>query len=167
MTDFGDALYIALTGRPPTTADMGFPVLLAELVHRTGSGAAAARALGVSPTTFYRWRGGRQTPRTGAGAVARAIRRASLSPDLEADIRAQRKTMRITGTVVVSSDRRRGRTIDLRNARPPIPTRKIANIVNSWLAADDARAERLSYRVIDQHYVEGMDFDSIEEIEFR
>lgn len=153
-----EALYESLAGgrsRPPAGATFGH--LLGLLVQLAGSGAAAARRLGVSPTTLYRWRRGTQQPRTGASVIDRAIRRATLDPELERDIKAKTRTMRIHGTVTISKDTR-ARKLDVGRH---IPKRKTQNIINAWLSGDDARTGRLLWAAIDKHYVDGIEIDDI------
>jgi len=158
-----EGMYRALTGRRHTDERTPFGELLADLVDMAGSGRAAAALLGISPTTLYRWRAGRQRPKMGRGVLARAIRRGRLSRALEAAVRRKERTLRITGWITISRDRR-ARTI---NVGMHFPTRTIGNILNAWLAADDDRADRLLWSAIDRYYVQDLEIDEIEGVEFR
>lgn len=157
-----EAVYVGLTGREQTNAEMPFGELLGRLIGLAGTKKAAAEILGVSPTTVYRWSTGRQKPKTGSTVLARAIRRLSLKPDLERDIRNKTKVMRISGLVHVSDDVRT-RTL---NVGRYIPARKIGNVLNAWLDADDTRASRLLWKAIDTHYAEGIEIDTVTRVDF-
>lgn len=170
MSDLTNAMGAGLLGRPTVNTDSPMRDILAELVQTAGSGKGAAALLGVSPTTFYRWRnaaegkerGISQQPKVGRKAMVSAIRRASLGAGTERRVRTGAVHMKITGMVHVSKGSRK-RTI---SPGQYITNRKMGNILTSWLNADDARADRLIEQGIDAHYVEGMSLDTVETVEF-
>lgn len=170
MADLADAITSGITGRPAVSEDSSLSEILAELVAATGSGKGAAGALGISPTTFYRWqnyaneseRGIRQAPKLGKRAIVAAARRASLPPITEQRIRKGDLKLSINGMVHMSKDVR-NRTVKVGQY---ITNRKMGNVIGAWLSGDDARMERLLYRHIDQHYADGMEFDSFNWAEF-
>jgi len=153
----------ALTGRPPDT-DLNMGGLLARLVDVAGTIRAAAAMLGRSPNTVSRWRRGVQKPKIGEQAVRAALRRASLPPGFEKQVKNGSRKMVITGWFHVSGEKSRRRSLHVGDH---IPARKIANVVNAWLKGDDARANRLLWKSIDAHYTEGIDADEILGISFR
>jgi hypothetical protein len=171
VADLADAITKGITGREPVSEDSSLSEILAELVAATGSGKGAAGALGISPTTFYRWqnyannaeRGIRQAPKVGKRTIVAAARRAALPPIQERRIRKGEVKLAINGMVAMSKDVR-NRTVKVGQY---ITDRKMGNVIGAWLAGDDARAERLLYRHIDQHYADGMEFDTIEWAEFQ
>lgn len=165
---FGGA---ASNGRAQESENSSLSAIIAELIRNTGSGKAAAAALGISPTTLYRWRnyaedkeqGVKQKP---ADSMKRkmiaASRRAACAPAFERRIRSAATTLKIKGQICVSRDCR-PRTIHPTD----IPGRKMGNILTSWLDGDDERAERLLWKAIDTHYVNGIEIDSIERMWFE
>lgn len=160
-----EEFYSAMTGgREYTSGRQSWASLAADLVAITGTKKAAAAALGISVTTFYRARTGKQKPGITTGALAGVVRRAQMPAGLYDDIKSKRKTLRITGTIVVSSDERPDRTI---NVGIHIPSRKMMNVVKAWMAGDDDRAERLLWKHIDHHYVDGLDITQVDKMEFR
>lgn len=171
MADLADAITTGITGREPVSEDSPLAEILAELIAAAGSGKGAAAALGVSPTTFYRWnnfatgadRGIRQAPKASRRAMVAAARRLSLSPSRERRIKSGELRLTISGRAHVSGEKSRPRRAEVGNY---IPQRKMNNVVNAWLSGDDARAERLLYRHIDAHYAPDMEFDIIDWAEF-
>jgi transcriptional regulator with XRE-family HTH domain len=155
--------YGALTDRAHTDADSGLTALLAALIDRTGSGAAAARTLGVSRSTVYRWLAGRHTPKVSSLTLARAVRRAGLTASLEADIKKKRRIMVIHGVIKISNDERPRKL----KVGQYIPERKMGNIINAWLDANDERTERLLWASIDKHYTEGIEITVLTGVEFE
>lgn len=170
MADLADAISTGFTHRPAVNEHSPLSEILAELVAATGSGKGAAGALGISPTTFYRWqnyaegaeRGVKQAPKLSRRALVAAARRASCSPATEQRIKQGDLKLKINGTVVKSKDSR-NRTLDVGQY---ITDRKMHNVVKAWLSGDDDRAERLLYGHIDKHYSADMEFDSINWAEF-
>jgi len=165
MSQLVDAISESTAGTPVNEhSDLGS--ILAGMVHTLGSGAAAARALGVSPTTFYRWRnaatgrarGISQQPKAGRRTMVAAIRRAGLKPDKERAIRSGAHSLKVKGWVRVSKDRRL-RTIDFATS---FSQRDRDRFLNAWLSGDDERADRALTVAIDVNYVEDIYFDQIE-----
>lgn len=164
MPELTDALTLSLTG---AAIDEHSPLgdILGELVRQLGTGAGAARALGVSPTTFYRWRnaatgksaGVRQQPKTGRRTMVAAIRRAALNPGKENAIRTGAHPLKVKGTFHVSADVR-VRTV---NFGPYIFQQDRDRFVEAWLAGDDERADRSLWDAIELRYLEGLEIDNI------
>lgn len=124
------------------------------LVWATGSGRAAARALGVAESTLRGWRRGVK-PRKDPRVLVAAARGAMAAPRWNEIYRGD-KTLVIEGWIRVSSDLRKrtvypGRTI---------PRRVMQSVLRAWAQADDERAERLLYNAIDTHY-QPLEFDVI------
>lgn len=162
-SEFMEQVYEALTGRSYAGPETGFPELLGRLVRVAGSGKAAARLIGVSDTTFYRWRSGRQAPKTGADTLARIVRRAELPPAVERDIRAKHRTMRVKAVWHVSRDVRT-REINLGQA---VPQRSTTLFVSAWLAATDDKAEDIWWRAVDKHIGADLEMEAIVNVEYR
>ena len=171
MSELTDAMGTGITGRPTVTEDSSLSAIMGELVRTAGSAAGAARLLGVSPTTFYRWRnaaaekerGIRQQPKLGKRAMVTALRNAQTPPGRRRELIRGDKRMVIKATVIVSNDER-DRTIHVGSEIPP---QKMGNVIRSWLAGDDDRADRLLDRHIDENYVEGMRIAAVHDVEFR
>lgn len=169
MSDLIGAIMTGITGREPVNEHSPLADILAELVAAHGSATKAAGALGVKPTTFYRWRnfatdapnGVRQAPKLGRRTLVAAARRASLSAAHEKRIRTGELTLKTNGLVRVSGDAR-NRTVDVGNY---ISHRKMGNVLSSYLAGDDDRADRLLMRHIEENYAD-LEFDSINWAEF-
>lgn len=89
--DLGNALYHMITGRSARTEVNGFAGALKYVSGRYGSKAAAARALGVAPSTFRGWLSGRRPKADRAagitGMAQRMQRRARLPKNREKRIR--------------------------------------------------------------------------------
>lgn len=171
MADLADAITTGITHREPVSEDSPLADILAELIAAAGSGKGAAAALGVSPTTFYRWnnyatdaeRGIRQAPKASRRAMVAAARRLALSPSHERRIKSGELRLTIKGRAHASGEKARPRTAEVGRY---IPLRKMGNVVNAWLSGDDARMERLLYKHIDTHYAPDMEFDTIDWAEF-
>ncbi|HZR54599.1 MAG TPA: helix-turn-helix domain-containing protein [Streptosporangiaceae bacterium] len=172
-SDFSEALSLSLTGRRHVDEDSSYAELLADLAAAAGSKAAAARALGVSPTTFYRWVSGRssrpgrpaQRPSVPKATIVKAIRARQLSPDLAQRIRDKRATIKIKGYFIVSSDsRKHPRTI---HCGRDFPASVQGEILDAWLDGNDELAEQITFDAIGEYYVEGMDIDGIVSIEWE
>ena len=167
-TDFAESLSVSLTRRKHVDEDSSWPVLLAELAAAAGSKAAAARVLGVSPTTFYRWVSGRssrpgrpaQQPKIPKATVVKAIRARQLDDSVAQRIRTKRLTMWIKGMVVVSNDAR-PRTI---HCGREFPAQLQGDILDAWLDGQDSRAENMTWDGIDTHYAPGMYVESVDAI---
>lgn len=155
--------YQAITLKTPPDEGASFGDLLAALVSRAGSGAAAARLLGVSPTTLYRWRRGVQSPKTGANVLRRVLRRADLSPSRERQLRTGDLRLWITGRIIVSRDER-VRTLRVGDY---IPKAVHSRILTTWLSGADDRAEASLFRAIDKYYKDGLEIDTIDRMEYR
>lgn len=126
------------------------------LVSGYGSKRGAARALGVPESTLRGWLKG-VTPKRDPQAIQTALR------GLYADARGHYASayrgdtlLTISGLIRVSKD------VRVRTVHPGrvIPLAKIRNVLRAWRAGDDARAERLLYKAIDEHY-QPLQFDNI------
>jgi hypothetical protein len=162
---FIDAFTLAVTGRAldGVEADAPFSSHLAALVNIVGSKAAAARTLGISPTTVYRWMSGRQKPakgRTGASMVA-INRRAATSREREKTARIGMRGMIIHGVIMISSETKH-RAI---RVGPWIPKSTLGRIFNLWMSGQDEKAEETMMKSIDKHYVGGMTLAAITAVE--
>lgn len=159
-----DGVYEALTGQP---SDEGLDTagLIERLADVAGSGSKAARLVGVSPVTFNRWRRGVQRPKTGPNIFRRALRRALLSPQTEADVRGGRRRLVIVALgVVVSNETRRRRTLRVGDH---IPKPVMSRILTSWLTGDDEATHKRLWNAIDKYYLGGMEIGSVESVDFR
>lgn len=157
--NLGEAFYEALVG-VPTDEGNSFVGMLDRLARVAGGKGRAAGLLGVNVSTFYRWRTGRQKPKTGEDTVRRVLRRALLTPEREKEVKKKIKTLTIVGlSVVVSSDRRDKRTLHVGHH---IPAATMARIVNTWKLGDDDKTEKALWRAIDKHYAEGLEIDDIQ-----
>jgi len=114
------------------------------LEREHGSAKAAAGAAGVSRSTWWRWRSGRQAPRPGSAQGVRAAQRARLVPPA-AQRQAARATaptrdaggVRVTGMFTVSADRRqRSVVISSGDGRDHVRQARVA-----FMVGDDATAE--------------------------
>lgn len=157
------AVYQALTGREHIDGSARFSDLVERLVRDLGTAKLAARVLGVGDTTLYRWRRGKQTPKTGGDVIAKALRRIELSPAMERDVRSKTVTLHVHGIIRVSRDVRT-RTINLGR---DIPQRKTTNFVSNWLKGDDSRAERLWWKAVDEHVGADIELDQIISVEYK
>ncbi len=157
--NLAEAFYEALVGVPTDEGD-SFVGMLDRLARVAGGKAKAAGLLGVNVSTFYRWRPGRQRPKTGEDTVRRVLRRALLTPAQEKEVKNKTKTLTIVGlNVVVSSDRRDRRKL---RVGQHIPASTMARIVNTWKLGDDEKTEKALWRAIDKYYAEGLEIDEIE-----
>jgi DNA-binding XRE family transcriptional regulator len=163
MSELIDHMTLNLTGRPGPSESQSLPDILTTALQMARTQKAAAGMLGVSTTTFYRWRTGKQKPKIAKRAIVAAIRRGALSPAREKRIRSKQETMRITGLITFSADARR-RTV---NVGQYIPRLKMGNVLSAWLAGDDARAGRLLNGHIAKHYAQGLEFDETESVRFE
>jgi len=162
---FIDAFTLAVTGRALDGIEAGAPFSshLTALVNIVGSKAAAARTLGISPTTVYRWMSGRQKPakgRTAAGMVA-INRRAATSREREQTARIGMRGMIIHGVIHISSDVKH-RAI---RVGPYIPRSTLGRIFNLWMGGQDEQAETMMMKAIDKYYVGGMKLEAITAVE--
>lgn len=174
-SSFAVALSAGLTGRGHIDADSSYPELLGALSAAAGSKAAAARALGVSPTTFYRWTSGRssrpggrpQQPKVAKSVIVAAARARQLAnAGIEQDIRSGALRMRIRGLVIVSGDDRNGRPRTIHPGRD-FPPRVQGAILDAWLKGDDDHAEDTTFAAIERYYVPGMDIDEVHTVEWE
>lgn len=89
--DIGQALFRHIAGSSPRRAVNDFSTAISFVAGQHKSKAAAARALGVAPSTFRRWLGGaKPKPERAAGIISAAKgmqRRARLSPGREKRLR--------------------------------------------------------------------------------
>lgn len=162
MADLVDELYVGLTGQT-TDAGLSMGDLLVRLVAVAGTGKAAAKALGVSPTTFYRWRRGVQQPKVKPDMIRATLRRQLLKPNLERQIRSKQKTLHIHGTITVSGDTR-PRTLKVGNH---IPATTMGRILNTWLRGEDDKVSTQLWNAIDKHYLRDIEIDALTGVEFK
>jgi hypothetical protein len=137
---------------------MSAAALVQGLIGAAGSGRAAARILGTSPSTVYRWRDGKAQPKVGRQAIVAGIRAYTLAtnhPGLLGQLGPGRKGLSVHAYIRVSRDARK-RTADL---GPHVPAKKIRNVVRAWMMGNDARAERLLGRALDTHYAKGAEIE--------
>ena len=160
MGQIADLMGSDLTGlRQPPGPGLSVAENAEILALAVGSGRAAARRLGVGESTFRGWRKGVQ-PRKGAGFLVQAARAAAVNayrPRHYLNVMDGTNVLAIRGLIVKSSD---ARTRTIHPGRD-IPLVKIRNIVRAWLAGQDDRVDRLTYKAIDEHYVEDLQFDDI------
>lgn len=142
-----DALYRAITGGLDRADESkSLPERLADIVKHAGSWKAAAALVGVSDSTLRKWRrgasGGRGIAKPKAAslkAVARAQRRARLSPAREAYLRGKAwvQVFEFGGEVTISSDTR-GRSL----GPDDIDEQSVSldDVVDAYLAGDDEAA---------------------------
>jgi hypothetical protein len=163
--------YVAVTGQASLDRPApGLSSLLGRLRAITGSRKAAAAALGISGTTFYRWSTGQQQPKMSVATIDAVVRRASLSADREKAIRRGDYRLVIIATVKVSSPGKRGD--DVRENRKLnvgdwISQRKMGNILSAWLKGDDQKAEKLLSKAIETDYQSGLELQAINRMYFR
>lgn len=164
--NLADAMWRGVGGTGPApTADMPVTDLVRSVIALAGSGAAAARWLGVSHTTIYRWRDGRSQPKMGRQAIVAGIRHALVAmrrPELPSSLGPGRLGLHLHALITASRDTR-WRTINL---GPYVPARKVRNVVRAWMVGDDARAERLLGRAINTHYAAGAEISDYQSIWF-
>lgn len=156
--NFGEAVARALTRRSPHTGHGATPKTLAELERaHGGSKAAAARAAGVSPETWRRWRNGSQHPRKARlEGLEAAVRRSRLRPGRQARLSSHRPAIALSARVRKSEDSR-DRTIDLGALAEP---GFMDALMDAYLAGDEARQEELLEGLLDE-YVPGMEVEQI------
>jgi len=124
-----------------------------------GSHTDVARALGVPRTTWRNWRQGRQPKPAAFELLRRAQRRARLSPARERFLRGD-PAVRVYGWVRVSKDLR---LRVLRVSTYSSWIRPMPDIVDAWLAMDDARAEALFLAPIERE-IGGLHLEEIIDI---
>jgi hypothetical protein len=145
-----------LTGlNNPPSATLSVWENLEILVAATGSGRAAARALGVAESTLRGWRKGARPRRTNLEfvATARGAATAYYRPSAfggshyDAAYRGD-VIMAIRGWIKVSNDSRK-RTIHVGRE---IPQRSMQGILRAWSAGNDEKAESLLVNAITRYY---------------
>jgi hypothetical protein len=154
-----DAFRRALTGRT-AWGERGLRRPMADLERLHGSAKAAARATGVSPSTWWRWKTGRAQPRSvNRQRLVGAQRRAHVPAGTRR--RALRSTGAAGGLTVTGYDSydNRDRTLPLGRLLPAGAT---AGLVAAFEAGDDAaaRAEltgRLEQAGYPQHMADTID----------
>lgn len=175
MSDLTDAFTTAITGRPAVNEESSLQEIMGDLFFAAGmKGATAARAIGISPTTFYRNRnyafdlptGIKQKPKVSNRAMVAAARALSLSPAKKAAILRKELKLGIVGVMGKSSYYRRR---DPANVGAYFPEPKIAQIMgpilDAWLAVDDDLLDELIREAVSEHY-EGLEIQTVEAIKF-
>jgi DNA-binding transcriptional regulator YdaS (Cro superfamily) len=164
----GEAAYKWVTGGKSmrTEGRMSMRDQMAAVEKSAGGKAAAARAAGVSPTTWRRWAAGTQKPKPArvaslAGTARAAVRRARLSPGRESRVRGGEVPLSISARMVISSDER-DRDIDLEG--DDLDPGALDALVDAYLAGADADelAERLDE--VMWSYVPGIHVDEVDAI---
>lgn len=162
--DLAEGLGSAITGLPvawiPST-DWSTPDILVALVREAGGAARAAGILGVSPSTLYRWRTGRQSPKMQKDAMVaawRAHRMAVRMPELLKTVGPHGLKLAIQGVVTRSRDVR-PRTLHVGRY---ISRRTMMRIIRSWLTAQDEKCSRQLADAIDREYMETDDDTDID-----
>lgn len=166
----GEAAYRMVTGGRTlgTERSSSLQAMLSEIQKAAGGTvAAAARAAGVHPRTWQKWRAGSQKPRPErAGALRQAQRRARLTPKREAKIRGGTGTLTITGTFRISNDERdRGATLGA-GTDFTIDPDSLAALVDDFLGGADERKLGDDLQDIMQDYVAGLTVDPVDNIYF-
>jgi hypothetical protein len=173
MAELADAITVAMTDRDPAVSEeSSLSEILSALVDAAGSGNAAAALLGISGTTFYRWRnyadqsekGIRQAPKQGRRTMVAALRSLDVQPARRRAVKQGDLKMVIRATVSISNDR--GRTRNL-NVGDNVTAHRMGYVIRSWEAGNDDNAERLLLKAIDEDYAPGLEIDSVEYVEFR
>lgn len=165
--DATDGLWSAIGGRglAPSTGNSA-QGLVSALVAMTGSGAKAARVLGVSPSSVYRWQRG-ASPKIGVRAIVAGIRAYAVAtgphPDLLQRVGPGGLELSLNAVVTVSRDSRR-RTIDIGRH---VSRRRMLNMLKAWISGDDARFNRLFGKAIEDEYAQGMEIEDITAMWFR
>ena len=158
-----DRMGEALTGLPATSRyDNPFEAAINQLVRISGSVNEAARRIGVHPDSLRRYRRGARRPKDGGRGIVAALRSSAIRPGMQAAVRNGSLGMSIRGDIVVSGDSR-NRTI---HPGRYIPGRTMDRIVTEWKKGDDAKAEKMLYNALDKYYVNGIQLDTIEKVEF-
>lgn len=139
-----------------------FQAAINQLVRVTGSVNAAAARIGIHPDSLRRYRRGARRPKDGGRGIVAALRSSAIRPGLQAAIRNGSLGMTIHGDITVSGDTRN------RPIHPGryIPGRTMDRIVTEWKKGDDTKAEKMMYNAIDKYYVNGIQIDTIEKVEF-
>lgn len=137
---------------------------LAALISLGGSKAAAARIVGVSPTTMYRWVAGTQKPGRGRThkVLAQITRRAALTPARETAARSALKGLAIHGTISVS-ETSSNRTI---RVGPWIPKGILTRIFNQWMKGNDSKSDSMLRNAVEKYYKAGMHIGDITAVTF-
>ncbi len=155
----------ALTRLPALSryADMDpMQAAINQLVRISGGVAAAAARIGIHPDSLRRYRRGARTPKDGGRSIINALRSSAIKPGLQANIRNGDAKMAIQGIIAVSGDSRQ-RTI---HPGRYIPGRTMERVITEWKKGNDNKAEKMLYNAIDKYYVNGIQFNQIERVDF-
>lgn len=170
-SDVAEALHQALARLPHVDAESSWEDLMSTLFAAAGfKQAAAAREMGVAPTTFYRWRnwvtqsekGIRQKPSVSKDAFVRAIRRLALPEEKRRKIID--RSLKLAAWCSVGKS-------DLFNKRKParfgnyFPPGTMIPILDAWQNGDDEEAEELLRDAVYEFY-EGCEVKDVTRIEF-
>lgn len=164
----GEAAYRVVSGGRSLRTERASSLqgILSEIQKAAGgTTAAAARAVGVHPRTWQKWRAGSQKPRPERMLpLRRAQRRARLSPKREAKLRAGQGTFSITGTARVSNDERPGRGMSLPGH--DVDPAALAALVDDFLSGAGEEELAADLQEIMQDYVPGMELVEVDTIHF-
>jgi hypothetical protein len=161
MGELIDAMGEDLTDLPTAPSTTLSPFSNVELlVMATGSGRAAARALGVAESTLRGWRNGARPRRADQDIVAAT--RAHAKPGRYRAAYQGDTSLAIDAVITVSGDTRKRTIHPGRN----IPQRSIQAMLRAWKAGDDDRAEVMLLKAIDNYY-QPMRYDRINRVYFE
>lgn len=158
----GEAAYRWVSGGKTLSSErrLGMAGRMAEIQKAAGTQAAAARAAGVDRRTWQRWAAGTQKPKPATLArLGPAVRRARLSPRREQRLRSGQGTLKVSGIMVISSDRRhRSITLDGDEINPDA----LGALVDAFLSGADE--EQLGEHLDDvmQDYVAGIHVEDVD-----
>lgn len=150
---FGDAILRALgVGRAPDADREALRRQMADLEREHGSAKAAAAAAGVTRSTWWRWKAGKQAPRRGTARRARMVQRDRVVPDSRQRQAAKATRpgrfgggVRVAGTFTVSADTRyRSVLIDSPGGRQHARLSYVAAMAGDDETADAEMREALS-----------------------
>lgn len=179
-SDLAEALHVGLTRLPHVNQESSWEELIFSLYAAAGFKiAGAARAMGVSPTTFSRWRnwvfdtekGVKQRPSVSKLAMTKAIRRLALTPERERKIKQKQLKMRLWALMGRSEYFNKRKGAQVGNYFPEGPALHWPNgvmpaIIDAWLEGDDDEADQLIRAAVRQFY-EGVEIASCDRMEFH
>jgi hypothetical protein len=175
MGDMGDALFRAFTKRSPKSEGRSMDKRAGWFEKAFGGAKKAAEAVGVSPSTWRRWKSGKSQPKPESLAKANKAARGALVPE------GRRKRVKasagegsplagvrpsgglsITATVKVSEDERE-REINLGGY---ISEERMNAVMGAFLDGNDARATQLMQQSISEYVGRHADVTDVSAIHF-